>query len=557
MSLLYPSDPTEPGDAAAVRQALDRARRGYYENPSGALVEAIRCHEFGRALDQPGLCARARALQGAISLHRGDLSGALAVAVEAERHAERSQDATAQTEVAALKAQLSFFTGAYAPAVSHAERALQLADDTGDDDLRIYVRRATCLVFGNVGVRDWRHRLDELLELTIACGDLWEEAISRNDIACWLQEEGNVQEAEQEIDRAVEVAERVPGANSFALAVVHSTRADIRLLGGRPCDALEDARRSIELLTAGGEPNPYVLGATVRAEVQARMALGQFEDARESGEDALALLGESVPRTRSLILNTLAAALREAGRIEEAYDALARAAELERQAFRELSDLHLSLERANLEATAARRETDALAAKNRQLEEAHAELERRASQLEGLQEQLREQAERDPLTGVHNRRFLSRALDRLATERIPGPLSLAVLDLDHFKQINDQFGHATGDQVLVLAAGLLCDALRASDIVVRSGGEEFLVLMPSTDAHAATVCCQRIREALHDEDWERISPGLFVTTSVGVATAEDPSNLDALISLADQRLYQAKREGRDRVVGEDRGVRAA
>ena len=159
------------------------------------------------------------------------------------------------------------------------------------------------------------------------------------------------------------------------------------------------------------------------------------------------------------------------------------------------SELQLSLERATLETTAARRERDALAAKNRQLAEAHAELERRANQLEGLQEQLREQAERDWLTGLHNRRYLARELERLTEERLAVPLSLAVLDLDHFKSINDRFGHDTGDQGLVRVAGLLCDVLRTGDIVVRSGGEEFLILMPLTDARAAAACCERIRSA--------------------------------------------------------------
>ena len=291
-----------------------------------------------------------------------------------------------------------------------------------------------------------------------------------------------------------------------------------------------------------------MLGVTVRAEVQARMALGRVDDAQRSGEGALAWLGDRVPQTRSLILSTLATALRDAGRLEDAYDALSRAAALEREAFRELSELQLSLERATLETSAARRESDALAAKNRQLAEAHAELERRTTQLEGLQEQLRDQAERDWLTGLHNRRYLARELERLTQGGLAVPLSLAVLDLDRFKSINDRFGHDAGDQVLVRVAGLLCDVLRESDIVIRSGGEEFLVLMPQTDVRAATACCERIRDRIYNEEWEQIAGGLSVTTSVGLASTHDPSDLEALVKLADQRLYDAKHAGRDCVV---------
>jgi diguanylate cyclase (GGDEF)-like protein len=189
-----------------------------------------------------------------------------------------------------------------------------------------------------------------------------------------------------------------------------------------------------------------------------------------------------------------------------------------------------------------------LTVKNRQLAEAHTELERRANELEMLHAQLREQAERDPLTGVHNRRYLARELERLTHEQMAGRLSLAVLDVDHFKTINDRFGHPAGDQVLIRIASLLSDHLRESDSIIRSGGEEFIILMPRTDANAATACCERIRRAVNTEAWSSVADGLNVTTSLGVATTDDPTDLEAVIRLADQRLYEAKRNGRDRVV---------
>jgi diguanylate cyclase (GGDEF)-like protein len=537
-------------DAETVRCALDRARRVYYEEPADALALASRCYEIARSLSDAALCARARALQGAVSLHRGDLRSALDLVVDAERYAERANDLVSRVEVAALKGQVSFFTGSYAEALSHAERSVQLSDQSGDDDLRMYARRATCLVFGNVGVRDLEERVRGLLALTIESGNRWEETISRNDLACYYQETGNLAAAEREIECALEVAETVTPPYSFAMGLVYSTRADIRLLGGRPAEALADAERAIALLTANAEANPYVLGVTVRAEVQARMALGHFDDAQQSGEGALTWLGDRVPQIRSLILSTLATELRAAGRVEAAYDALARSAELEREAFRELSELQLSLERATLETSAARLESHELAAKNRELAQAHAELVLRTSQLEALQDQLRDQADRDWLTGLHNRRYLARELERPTPDRLAAPLTLAVLDLDHFKSINDGFGHAAGDQVLVRVAGLLLDVLRETDIVVRSGGEEFLVLMAATDARAGRAGCERIRQAVEGEAWERIAPGLRVTASIGVASTHAPSDLEAVVNLADQRLYDAKRAGRNCVIGD-------
>jgi len=538
--------------AGQARLQLAGARGVYYEDPAGALADAIRCCELGRSLEDDELCARAFALQGMVSLHRGDLRGGLVLAMEAERHAEASQDVGARAEVATLKAQISFFTGSYSEALRHAQLAVERADAAQDLELRLYARRATCPIFGNVGVPDLRDRIEQLLALTIEAGNPWEEAISRNDLACYLQQQGDLDAAASELERALAVAGRVIGANSFALGVIHSTRADIRLLQGRTEEALADAELSIELLCAAGDPNPYVLGATVRADVQARMTLGQLDGALQAGEGVLSWLGDRVPQTRSLILSTLASTLRAAGRLEEAYDALARSAELERQAFRELSELQLKLERTTLEVRAARQTSAALAAKNRQLAEAHTELERRAGELEALQERLREQAERDWLTGLHNRRYFAREIERLASEQRGDWFSLAIVDLDHFKSINDRFGHEIGDHVLVRVAALLCDVLRQADIVVRSGGEEFLVLMPVTEMQAATACCERIRQRIRDEPWGQLAGGLAVTASVGVASTDDPEQLAALTRSADQRLYDAKRSGRDRVVSGNR-----
>ena len=245
----------------------------------------------------------------------------------------------------------------------------------------------------------------------------------------------------------------------------------------------------------------------VLVKVQVLTALGRVDDVLAAGEDALERLGERVPQARSMILGTIAAALREAGRAEQAYDVLLRCVEVERTAMRELSELQLGLERARIE-----------------------------------MELLRDQAERDPLTGLHNRRHLDRRRD------VAGPVGLAVLDLDHFKDVNDRFGHEVGDRVLVRVAELLREQVRSDDVVARTGGEEFVLLMPRTSDAEALACCERVREALRAEPWDAIAPGLRITASLGVATAPDAADLDELARGADARLYAAKRAGRDRAV---------
>ncbi len=141
---------------SSAPRALAAARRSYYEDPAAALAVAIRCYELASAAADDGLCARACALQGMVSLHRGDLRGALARAVEAERHAEGTRSAAVQAEVAALQRPAQLLHRLLPEALRHAELAVERADASRELALRVYARRATCPVFGNVGVPDLR-----------------------------------------------------------------------------------------------------------------------------------------------------------------------------------------------------------------------------------------------------------------------------------------------------------------------------------------------------------------------------------------------------------------
>ncbi|WP_153144555.1 sensor domain-containing diguanylate cyclase [Dechloromonas sp. H13] len=167
-------------------------------------------------------------------------------------------------------------------------------------------------------------------------------------------------------------------------------------------------------------------------------------------------------------------------------------------------------------------------------------------------EQLHQQAIRDPLTGLFNRRYLDetlpREIHRALRER--EPLSVAMLDLDHFKHFNDQWGHEAGDAVLLGVAEALLDGLRASDIACRYGGEELLVVMPGADAdeaekRIATIACG-VRNLGAKVMGRELPP---VTFSAGVATLpEHGDNPETLVRAADRALYMAKETGRDRVV---------
>jgi diguanylate cyclase (GGDEF)-like protein len=179
------------------------------------------------------------------------------------------------------------------------------------------------------------------------------------------------------------------------------------------------------------------------------------------------------------------------------------------------------------------------------LAERNAQLSRVAS----LQRELREQALRDPLTGLYNRRALAeRFAQESAHQRATGqPLALAVLDIDHFKQVNDTHGHAAGDQVLCGLARELREALRASDTVFRTGGEEFALLLPGADAESALRRVEALRERVAAADLGL--PEHRVSFSAGVAAVGPGLEmLDALLKAADRALYAAKAGGRNRSV---------
>lgn len=175
-------------------------------------------------------------------------------------------------------------------------------------------------------------------------------------------------------------------------------------------------------------------------------------------------------------------------------------------------------------------------------------------QLSSLNNELHEQATHDFLTGTHNRRafnaLLSNELERV--KRYGGDLSLGVIDIDHFKQINDSRGHAVGDQALKFLVDNISQRMRRSDVLARLGGEEFVLLMPNTSVDEAVRVIDRMREAISALPLPGHEPELRFTFSAGVAGWRPGVSDRALLNAADEALYAAKGGGRDRVLRSDR-----
>jgi diguanylate cyclase (GGDEF)-like protein len=158
----------------------------------------------------------------------------------------------------------------------------------------------------------------------------------------------------------------------------------------------------------------------------------------------------------------------------------------------------------------------------------------------------------DPLTGVANRRAFERTCEvEVRRARRQGtPVSLLALDIDHFKSINDRWGHGAGDKVLRAVTDTVQLVLRATDTVARVGGEEFVVLLPGTPIEGALALGERIRRQVELLEWDSVlEPAARVTVSIGVsAWRPDEPSLEAAAARADELLYRAKVAGRNRVV---------
>ena len=403
------------------------------------------------------------------------------------------------------------------------------------------------------------------LQILLAVGHREAVALVTNNIGMALRESQRFDEALRYFEDAL------TGITGLPEGILHATivgNEGLTLLeAGRPDQALAPLTEALEQMEALGAPRGrgtanhnlgrlmLLRGELVRAESylqEARLhreALGELLDLsdtklqlvhlyRAKGDDAQAtqLLGAvldgrdacQVSRVRAAALEVRYQMLRAAGRFEEALDA--------HVAFHEASRAYVD-DRAN-----ARQQV--MLARFR-----HAELDH-----ERLRERERSAAfERlsltDSLTGLPNRRFVE---TRLAGEvrrfGLRGEsLCVAVLDIDHFKSINDRFSHGVGDKTLQTIASLLRDDIRPFDMAARLGGEEFLLAFPSNQLEQGIAACERLRLRLASHDWTGCHPDLRVTASFGVVEATGGATIEQLIQLADAALYRAKNAGRNRV----------
>jgi len=526
-------------DAARARDARAAASlrlcRGYGWEEAGKVVEAMEDYGFGvaegRRLGAHAVTGRALLLRGQLHYYRGDFNTAVRDLDEAYRIFTRLGDA------GQLRGALNAMANLYSePAVAQYDRALEYYRQVLAANRAAGSQRGMATTYFNIAstlerqgkLREALAQYRRGLEMDLRRGDSAEVAVDRRAVGIVLYKLGRADEALRLFDQVLAYAARNGDTELVAQARL-SRGVALRMLGrgGEALAELERARAHF-----AGTGNPRFLEKVHEERALAYAQTGAWREAYAARGEQMALqktLGEAAREEQS-------------SRLRVRFDVDRKEAE----------------NRALLRENALRRRAEAAAERVRGLQVAVivlsavviAALVLLVVRQVGNARRLRETALTDELTRLPNRRHLFLLVDavaRAARSRGTGFAVLA-LDVDHFKSINDRFGHAAGDTVLRRVAEATRSALREGDLLGRVGGEEFTAVLPGASAEAAAQVAERLRAAVERADLSDVHAGLTVTISVGIAVW-DAADGDFAVALrrADESLYRAKAAGRNRV----------
>ncbi|MBP6903364.1 MAG: diguanylate cyclase [Burkholderiaceae bacterium] len=533
--------PAAPCSATAALSAFRANRLDDARLHAQALVDA------GPAAQR----ADAATLLARIARRRGKLDQALAESGRAIEAAQAAADPARECRARVQHAHALNALGMVEPALEQSWQARRLAEDSGEPAAEAAAAEALAGV--QWAMSRWPEALENfqrMLELSAVAGDIELQAVARGGLAGVEGQLAQLPEcthARAGFERAhAHVCEYLRLAT--LLGDVHAMRSARHNLAVAKI-ALGDHAAARRLLEA-------VLAESDEGEARALSLLNLADLDMEQGHAAAAL-----PRLQTA--HALLEASADAGYLQsccrmlcDAHEALgdARAA-LDWHRRYHAHHVRLTSERAQMHARALEVQYETGRA------QASAEFERlRAERYERA-------ALEDGLTGIANRRGFDQALAKARQRLGDGrPFALALLDLDHFKDINDQHSHQVGDEVLRRVGRLLTASCRRDDVAARYGGEEFALVLADVDGQTARDICERVRTAVEREPWDRISPGLQVRVSIGClslgpdrpthdrrcdAAGGEAGDAQDLLARVDRRLYAAKTGGRNRVVSED------
>jgi diguanylate cyclase (GGDEF)-like protein len=507
-----------------VLNELASSRIATYEFDA-ALPLARQAVELARSLDAAAEEARGLRLVGSVHSNTGDFEQALSILLQALELHERLAAARTGEPDDEQRWERGTLFGRIAIVYSNmdqGDRALSYygvaLESFGD---RFPLRAARTLYRMGIAA-EGAGRLDDAeafygrsLEINEAEGNVAGRALGLMGIATLQIVRGRFDQALASLHEVLPVLANDPVHVAYGADALRLT-AEALLGQGRHAEALGYLEQAMPLYRRTGRPAQHLAWLHERF-CQAYRGLGEYDRALEHHERFHALMVEHLQTQANARMSRLMVQFDTERAMKDGEISRLRNVELERE-------------------IAERREAEAALA-------------RAKAELEETNRELRAISIRDGLTGVFNRRYLD---ERLAEAfalavRQSQPLSVMICDVDDFKQINDTFSHAVGDEVLRVIAGILRQNVRQSDVVARFGGEEFVVLFPFATREQAVAASEKLCRLVMEHPWRTVHPALSVTLSAGVAEANGQPNHEKLLSEADRKLYQAKRAGKNRV----------
>ena len=378
-----------------------------------------------------------------------------------------------------------------------------------------------------------------------------------NRLAC-LIELGRPSEGLADVERLLAMPADPSGRGH--LSARFETMAIVALRAGEIALGADLVARASEQLGGSGTPDEKIELAVATADLLRNR--GDLQGAAWALEQAIPYTSgpdAPGPRTPCLLYRALADVNEQLGRADAALAHLRSWQRLYEDRVQRASHARFQAAALQTELLRLRHERDEIDARRRSSERAkqgleamNRQLSQKVKEVESLQAALRDQAVRDFLTGLFNRRYLNEVLPSMLAlaKRNNEPLGVAIIDFDHFKAVNDEHGHAAGDELLAAFGRLLAERLRKSDVACRYGGEEFCLLMPHTDAASASRKLISLQDAWRQKRFEFDSGTVDICTfSAGIADSQQAhGSLDALLRAADSAGLEAKRRGRNRLV---------
>jgi diguanylate cyclase (GGDEF)-like protein len=542
-----------PAARLAELIALAEADAGSNARKSGDY--ALEAADLAQALGDRPAFARALFLAGRCADYLLDQETALNRYRDALAEYEAINDTTAQAKTLRAIGFVYDSLGDFPQAIDYELKALALDEATGNPTGRAASLRTIGVIYSKSG--DLKTGLDyhkQSLALAEQGGDATEIGKALNNVGITLKSLGRPEEALAAQLRALDMF-RASGATMHESAVLNNLGLTQARLG--QAEAAEQTLRDALVLS---ERSGYRLGVVNAMRSLGRLYTGQrrFGEAGRLLADALDVAeAHRLKPDQAECHQALSEYFEHTGDFASALKHYRRYHQLERDVLNDTTSKQLKALQIRHQVAAAQRDAEIHRLRNIELARAYADLEAANSSLKEvdaqktrLLAQLERQTFEDALTGLANRRFLDQ---RLAEEferarRHRRPLAVAIADLDHFKRVNDTYSHAVGDDVLRAIAHILRDQVRHTDLVARFGGEEFVLVLTETDLDAARLVCEKLRAAVEAYQWSALRPGLAVTISIGVSADTDVASHERMLATADERLYEAKAAGRNRVI---------